>query len=316
MSKGGEGAVRVDRLERLIKLLATLLDAEGSLTRAQLQEKVPGYPEDPDAGRRTFTRDLETLRSMGIPVETVDPDLGDPDQQYGYQVRREAYELPDPGLTDEEAAALQLALATVRMGDGDAAAMWKLGGGAARLAPGSATATLAGGDDVGVLFGAVAEQRLVRFVYNGEERAVEPWQLASDKGRWYVFGFDHLRGAALRFRVDRIEDGVRTDGPPGAFTAASPPGSGRPPPPWLFGDSDAVEARLLVDPELADQVQARAGAESSVVTRRPDGAVELAIPVRNREAFIGFALDLLDRAEVLGPPDLRAEVVAWLEAQL
>src|SRR5205085_3785847 len=122
-------AERVDRLERLIKLLATLLDAEGPLSRAQLHEQVPGYPEDGEGARRTFTRDLETLRGMGIPVETVEPDLGDPERQFGYRVRRDAYELPDPALAEEEAAALQLALATVRLGDEPAtAALWKLGG--------------------------------------------------------------------------------------------------------------------------------------------------------------------------------------------
>jgi hypothetical protein len=36
--------------------------------------------------------------------------------------------------------------------------------------------------------------------------------------------------------------------------------------------------------------------------------------VTNRAAFLSFVLGLLEAAEVLGPPELRAEVVAWLES--
>ena len=47
---------------------------------------------------------------------------------------------------------------------------------------------------------------------------------------------------------------------------------------------------------------------------RPDGAVVLSFPVSNREAFRSFALGFLDHAEVLGPPELREEVIDWLQS--
>jgi predicted DNA-binding transcriptional regulator YafY len=50
-----------------------------------------------------------------------------------------------------------------------------------------------------------------------------------------------------------------------------------------------------------------------VVQRRDDGVV-IELRVTNRAAFRTFVLGLLDRAEVLGPVELRDEVVAWLEA--
>ena len=34
----------------------------------------------------------------------------------------------------------------------------------------------------------------------------------------------------------------------------------------------------------------------------------------NRAAFRSFALGFLEHAEILDPPDMRAEVVEWLEA--
>jgi proteasome accessory factor B len=54
--------------------------------------------------------------------------------------------------------------------------------------------------------------------------------------------------------------------------------------------------------------------ESAVVERRPDGSVSVRLPVVNRSAFRTWVLDLLDHAEVLGPDELRDDLVAWLEA--
>jgi hypothetical protein len=38
------------------------------------------------------------------------------------------------------------------------------------------------------------------------------------------------------------------------------------------------------------------------------------LPVVNRAAFRSWVVDLLDHAEVLSPPELRADMVAWLDA--
>jgi predicted DNA-binding transcriptional regulator YafY len=51
----------------------------------------------------------------------------------------------------------------------------------------------------------------------------------------------------------------------------------------------------------------------TVEERRPDGSVVLEVQVTNREAFRSFVLGFLDHAEILGPPELRADMVDWLE---
>jgi len=51
-----------------------------------------------------------------------------------------------------------------------------------------------------------------------------------------------------------------------------------------------------------------------VVERRADGSIVVTLPVVNRAAFRTWIIDLLDHAEVLSPPELRAEMVAWLDA--
>jgi predicted DNA-binding transcriptional regulator YafY len=81
---------------------------------------------------------------------------------------------------------------------------------------------------------------------------------------------------------------------------------------WRFGDDDPVVAELLVDAGRAAWVRRQLG-EEAVAEERADGSLVFRIPVLNRAAFRSFALDLLDSAEVLGPPELRRGIVAWLE---
>lgn len=310
------------KLERLVDLLAALLDARQPQTRVDLQRLVPLYPEDDVAARRAFSRDIEALARMGVPVEVVDG------QVPTYRVQREAYELPDPGLTEEEAAALHLALATVELDlpeGSPAEALWKLTGGAAEriTAPSGSTASLPGHQHLGILWAAVNERQRVRFDYRAAPREVEPWQLSCQRGHWYLQGLDTAKASPRLYRVDRIEGLPTPVGPAGAFSRPVGTGPAAPPPPWLLGDEVRYVARLWVDAGLAAQVQARyfplSGAAQAqgardVVERRADGSVVLAVPVANPEAFRSFVLGLLDHAEVLDPPEARADVVRWLEA--
>jgi predicted DNA-binding transcriptional regulator YafY len=158
----------------------------------------------------------------------------------------------------------------------------------------------------------VAERTPVSFAYRGEDREVEPWRLAFRRGHWYLEGFDRGRGAERQFRLDRVEGEVAL-GEPGSAERAPEPARGGAPRPWQFGEGEAVVAQLLVDPDQAPWAVDRLG-EDAVAERRPDGAVVFALPVTNREAFRSFVLGFLDHAEVLGPPELRDDVVDWLRA--
>lgn len=331
----------MDRLERLVNLVAALLDADRPLTRAELRTRVGGYSADEDAFRRNFERDKETLRQMGLPLLAEALEGERADEQIGYRIDREAYELPDPGLTEEELTALRIAASAVRLdgpwadtaprdalrklaatapaagdppGRGDGGAPGAVGGlFGSRPEPGFTE--LGGGEDVAVVFGAVAERRRVRFGYHGEQRLVDPWRLSYRNGHWYLAGLDHGRGEAGEerlFRLDRVEGGVTPSGERDAFDRPTG-GAAAPIPTWRLGDDPEVEVRVLVDAEQAPWAVASAGAER-VVARRPDGAVELALRVTSRRGLRSWVLGFLDHAEVLGPPEVRDELVAWLEA--
>jgi predicted DNA-binding transcriptional regulator YafY len=302
----------VSRLERLINLTAALLYTDRLLTADEVHERVPGYADDLSTFRRAFERDKETLRDMGVPisVEPIDPDVP---QVIGYRVRRDDYYLPDPGLEPDELGALHLAASAVRLeGVGGVEALWKLGGSVAEGGPVAELAALPGGPHLASLFGAISARQRVRFTYRDEPREVDPFRLSFRNGHWYLAAYDHARGGERSFRVDRIGGDIAPAGAPGAFER--PAAAGRQPPPWLFPGDEPVTARLLVDADQAGWAVGQVG-PAGLEERQSDGSVVLHVQVTNRSAFRSFVLGFLDHAEVLGPPELRAELAAWLEAQ-
>ena len=303
----------VDRLERLVNLTATLLDTRRPLTLEELAQRVePRYPDDKAARRRQFERDKETLRELGVPITVESPDGFAAEQ--AYRIRSEDYYLPDLALTDAELAALHVAVTAVRLAGGQGhEALAKLGG-LAGEGHDIALAEVPVTPLVADLFDAVSRRAMVTFTYRDEQRRLEPYGVVLRWGHWYVVGRDVDRAAPRAFRIDRIE-GDAAVGPAGAF---------EPPPdvdpaafvrddPLTYGEDRPVDARVLVDPSRAGWVVEQLG-EEAVVARHDDGSVEVTLPVVNRAAFRSWVLDLLDHAEVLGPDDLRDDLVAWLDA--
>jgi proteasome accessory factor B len=314
----------MDRLERLVNLVAALIDTRHPLTRQEIRQRIDGYSDDPDAFRRNFERDKELLRQMGLPLTTEPLDVSHP-EEVGYRIPREQYELPDPGLDEHELAALRLASVAVQVEgswgrDATVRALRKLAGvatgaegdvGPAGEDPETVgLAALPGGEAVAVAFGAIGERRRLTFDYRGEARLVDPWRLSFRRGQWYLAGLDHGRGEERLFRLDRVEGPLSVDGPPGSF-ARPPGGDAAPPPAWRIGDDDDIVAELLVDAHQARWALDALGADA-VRARGADGSVTFEVGVTNVGAFRSFVLGFLDHAELLGPPNLRADMVAWL----
>jgi predicted DNA-binding transcriptional regulator YafY len=302
-----------ERLERLVNLTATLLDTRRPLSLDELADRLePSYPADKAARRRAFERDKETMRELGIPVsvETVDG-LGG---EAGYRIHPDAYYLPELGLSADELAALHVAVTAVQLEGSDArAGLRKLGGAEGAAAPQLAHLEVA--PALPDCFDAVARRRLLEFVYRGDARRLEPYGVVHKFGHWYVVGRDLDRDAPRAFRVDRIE-GELSPGAPGSFEP--PPGTDPAryvrDDPLSYGEEPPVTATVLVAAARAALVVDQLG-DDAVVERRDDGTIVAALEVVNREAFRTWLLELLEHAEVLTPPELRAEVVDWLSAQ-
>lgn len=303
------------KLDRLLNLTAALLETRVPLTAEEIRDRVPGYSSDSDdAFHRSFERDKDDLRELGIPIETVT--VGHHEQsKAAYTIERDRYELPDPGFDVDELAALQLAATAVQLEgldpDDVEEGLRKLGG----VDPASPTTAPLGAVPTPPvlldLFVAVLERREVVFGYGGADRSVQPHRLQFERGRWYLTGLDLGREDRRSFRLDRMQGPV-TSSPPAAF---EPPTEvhGVRLRPWELGPGEAVAAQLLLDPEIARSVLDE-DPELTVAERRDDGSVVIELSVRNPDALRNHVLTMLDRAELLGPPELRDDLIDWLRS--
>lgn len=304
---------RLDRVERLTNLVLALLDTPRPLTLVEIAGGVAGYPSGSQAARQAFERDKRVLRDEGI-IISMETRPGE--EAARYRIRGEDYYLAELELTPDEQVALNLAVAGVHLDDASGqAALVKLGLTGPDQA--GAVATLPSLPQLGCLHRALQDHCTVSFSYPGPDgsrtREVEPYGLLFRKGFWYLVGRDAQRQAQRTFRVDRMGS-TPSLGPPGAY---DPPADFDPSralqEPWRLGEGEAVGARVSVDPLLADQVVAELG-PSAVMERGADASVVVGLEVTNQEAFRSWLLGLLDHAVVLGPPSLRGQVAAWLEA--
>ncbi len=322
----GSGSPGVPPAERLLNLVIALVNTNVSMTKQQIRRGVAGYGDAPtvEAFERMFERDKDTLRGLGVPVVTVD--AGGHSDDVGYRIDNEAYALPPVDLTPAELGVL--ALAAQLWGDkslrtDSSRAMTKLraagvaGDGAADVWAGLAPRVRAVGDAYGPLLDAVTERRRVRFRYRTAstgvlaDRHVEPWRIAARGGGWYLVGRDVDRDAPRVFRLSRIEGRVRVGSTPAAFAMpdhvdvdAALGGTGR--------ERTAV---LAVVPERASAVRARAvDVPGDDPWEAPEGRDLVAVPFTSvttlAEELAGYA----DAVVVLGPPELRADVVRRLQA--
>lgn len=296
-----------------MNLTATLLDTRRPLTLDELSERVePRYPEEKNSRRRQFERDKETLRELGVPIRVESVDGFGSEQ--AYRIHPDDYYLPELSLTEGELAALHVAVTAVRLeGDAGREGLAKLGGLTGEGAD-TPVAELDVSPGLAVLFDAVSRHATVTFSYRGTVRHLDPYGVVLRFGHWYVVGHDRDRDAPRAFRVDRL-DGEPALGPDGGF---EPPDDVDPADfvradPLTYGEDQPVDAHVLVDAPRAGWVVDQLGDEA-VVERRRDGAVVVTLPVVNRAAFRSWVIDLLDHAEVLSPPELRADMVAWLDA--
>jgi proteasome accessory factor BC len=305
-----EAPAKLDRLERVTDLVLVLLDTRQPLTLDAIAHQVPGYPTEHSARRQAFERDKRLLRDEGIPVLTQ---RLPGNEQYGYQIDRESFYLPDLDLEPDEQVALHLAVAGVHLGDPSGRdALLKLG--AAGLGDVRPMASLVPPAALIELFEAVRTHASATFTYRAEERRVAPVGLWFRFGHWYLVAWDLARAAVRTFRVDRIEgevvrgetgDAVVPDDVTVDVRAALPEE------PWEVEGEDRVGMRVRVDALEASRVIEEVG-EDKVVHRHEDGSVDLELGVLSFVSIRSWVLGLLDHVVITEPDAFRQELIAWL----
>jgi proteasome accessory factor B len=316
------------RTERLLSIVVLLLSSRRYLTAEQIRGAVSGYPEEQEAFKRMFERDKEELRDLGIPLETgratpVDDDLG-------YRISRQDYELPEIHLEPDEAAVLGIASrvwqsaelagaatgaalklrAASRETEGDAAANPPLG-----IQPRLSTQEPA----FGPLWEAVRDRRPVTFSHQASgrsevtKRTLEPWGVVNRRGRWYVAGYDRMRDAPRVFRLSRIIGPVKLVGPAGSVRVP-----------------EGTDVRDLVkdwdkpvsyDLTASLRVRADAGAAlhrwgRSTPDQENPGWDLVTINYSDQDWYASHLASFGPDVVVLGPPELREAVIRHLKGVL
>ncbi|WP_248963132.1 helix-turn-helix transcriptional regulator [Sphaerisporangium perillae] len=309
------------KTERLLNLVICLLATRRPLSAEQIRHAVPGYDAGNDeAFQRMFERDKNELREIGIPVEVH----RDPwDDEPGYRIMRQAYELPEITLEADEAAVLGLAAQVwqrANLAEAASGALLKL-----RAAGVQTDEAAAGPLELRVdtrdpafpaLWEAVRDRRVVRFDYRaaGSEvlmtRTVEPWGVVSRRGRWYVVGHDRERDAPRVFRLSRISGPVAPVGRPGAVAVP-----------------EGVDIRSMVGyrdslvPERVATVRVRQDTcqwlrQVGAVRPGEDGWDVVTLVFADPEWLAGSIVAFAADAEVVDPPDVRDAVIRRLKGAL
>jgi proteasome accessory factor C len=130
-------------------------------------------------------------------------------------------------------------------------------------------------------------------------RRIDPEQVFSSIGNWYVVAWDHLANAERLFRADRIRSVTPTGEP---FEPRGLMGAGRP----LYTRSARDIPITLVLAPGARWVAEYYATER--VTPREDGSLEVTLPARELQWVAKLILRLGGEATVVRPPEL-AEMV-------
>lgn len=313
----------MDRTERLLDLVALLLDSQEPVSWAELKE---AFPEDyaqgsEEATERKFERDKAELLELGIPLSYVQ---GEDDRKDGYVLARDAYYLPQLDFTPEELAVLyaagSAALASGAFpGQQDLAhALRKVGFLAEGTLPLPRFRMELGSVEQGPelagrleqLWSAAAARKKVTLTYQSPraegrstQRTVRPYGLALRRGIWSLVGFCELRNDVRTFHVHRIRElnvnGLKPRSPdfevPPDFRLDDYVAQY----PWQHRIHPPVEVTFVLQGELV-ALGTRLFPAAKPVPAQPN---QWTLTVTYLDGFLRAALSLAPDCRILGPPE-------------
>lgn len=283
----------------------------------------PGIEVDLLAGELGLSReellaDLELLTLVGRPPFQPDDFIDIYVENDRVYVDLDQRLKAPPRLTAPEAAALAAAASLLRPAAGDtlARALVEL----ERVVPAASLkryremahkldTSLAGPTEVGTLLAAATERRQVSFDYltagraQTERRTVQPLEVFSHKGQWYLSAFCLSRQDDRLFRVDRIS----------ALTLEEERFAPRERRPAVPPSPVGGEVTVRFSKESAPYVRERFGDQARAL---PDGAVEVQVIGDSERWLVQWVLSFGGDAVVVGPAWARKAVAEAARASL
>lgn len=296
----GPGRDQRGPMERLVRIAAVLhARGGGGMSGDQLVE-VAGFTGE-DASDQ-LAREIRHLRRQGWQIDNV----AGPGQTAHYRMVTVDNRLTLQ-LTQPQQRALQQAVLLADRGD----LVRRLGlPESSRPDDVGTVLEVAERDDaLDTVVRATSLRALLRFDYKGSARVVHPVSVNAQYGRWYLRGREDgaEEGVVKAFVVSRMSD-VRADAPGTADVPAPVRHPGLHPMSWEIDPPVDVELRTTAD--YAPDVRRWLG-EPAAVAERGEHVV-LRYRVTHRAAFRTRLYDLGTRVALLGPDEVRREVVAEL----
>ena len=207
------------KTERLVNLTMALLATSRYMQKSEIFRKVAGYSGTQETKERMFERDKDDLRALGIEIEVASADPLFEDEP-GYRIKPETYQMPIKSFTPTEIGILStalglwldssledIALGAVRRVNSTALLDPALEINSLRTLNFSAEGLL----DVTK---ALANRSEIAFSYRkagaakSDNRRVHPLGLSAWKGEWYLVGEDLDRSDIRTFNFSRISSKI------------------------------------------------------------------------------------------------------------
>jgi len=317
----------VQPTERLLNLIAFLLEAQRPATADDIRTLVAGY--DPNqshpAFQRMFERDKDDLRELGISLVVEENDAG----EAGYRIDRASYYLPPVDVEFDEAMALRLATTALAsdpgypLGEEIRSALAKLACDCdppaatpsnliVRLAPEAARDREAA--NLAALRRAADQRKRATFDYSPissdkiAARNVEPYGLFSVNGHWYLVARCCDASAIRTYRLSRIRGNVsvREARPkdPDFEVPADFDLSAHMHEPWEIGEM-SFEATVRFEAPAAAWAH-RALTRAISVNELPGGGVDVVLGCADETRLLRWVLSFGLNATITQPASLRA----------
>ena len=293
---GRDQQAPMERLVRLIGVLTT--HREGADVDVLLRAVAPDGTVTDEARRKMLTRDLEQLNALGYDVRNV----AETGLDGVYVMRARDNRLAVHLRPEQRGELLRAALAAGL--EGMEPHLGEVGAG---TAPAAATSA-----DLDLVQRAVTRRCRVRFTYKGGPRTLVPVRVHSGPSGWYLTGREEGSPVAKEFVVTRMSE-VELD-PPGSAPAGPDEPVRRTLDPLSWEVDPPTDVLLEVPPEHRILVENLLGTPAAVGEH--DGAVRLTYVVTNRQVLRSRVYELGTRVRVLGPDDVRAEMLAELRSFL
>lgn len=304
------------KIERLINLTIALLATKRYLTKSEIFASVEGYEGSAETKERMFERDKDDLRSLGIEIEvgSFDPLFND---EAGYRIKQESYQLNLEEITNVELSLLSLAAEAwqdASLGDVAQKALLKLRSigipGDELILPATVNKLNDGGRDIALISKAIADNQFMIFDYVDADltvnsRKIVPISLSTRSGFWYVAGVDQDVEEIRTFRLDRISGDIEVSKGPEDFEA-----------PEGFNPKEMIAGINPHGVAIIDVRKGKASTLRSLATSVQSLGEwdQLKIPIFNLESLTSLVLWHGLDAIVKEPESLLSNVIFHLEA--